>query len=62
LLIVNLSICDYVFTSGGGVGQLQGVKGDKAIVLMDYLYLVVFPLESIKPYWRVSKWKIFLTG
>lgn len=47
----KLSPGDYVFTPGGGVGKLHQIAGDKAIVEMDYLYLVEFPLESIKPYY-----------
>lgn len=41
---------DYVLTPGG-VGKLHKITGGKAVVEMDYLYLVVFPLESIKPYY-----------
>lgn len=34
----------------GGVGQLFAIEDDKAIVEMDYTYLVEYPLSEVKPY------------
>lgn len=42
-------IGDYVMTPEG-VGKLLEIVGNKAVVEMDYFYLMEFPLESIKLY------------
>ncbi|MEM3442256.1 MAG: hypothetical protein QXM86_00135 [Candidatus Bathyarchaeia archaeon] len=54
----KLSPGDYVLTPGGA-GQLYRIAEDKVIVEMDYLYLVEFPLESIKLYLEGMKMEKF---